>query len=125
MKRTMLSLVSAALLAGASTVALAQSGNTGMTPGNPQQGTGTKPGGYNNPGTMGGGGGGTHMGMSSDRVKQVQSALEQNGQHVTVDGQWGRQTANALRNFQKQNGLNPTGQLDPETAQKLGLPQSG
>jgi len=123
MKRTMLSVVSAALLAGASTMALAQSENNGMTPNNSQQNTATKPGSYNSNGSMGSGT--MHTSMSSARVKQIQSALDQNGQHISVDGQWGKQTANALRNFQKQNGLKATGQLDPETAQKLGLPQSG
>jgi peptidoglycan hydrolase-like protein with peptidoglycan-binding domain len=119
MKRTLLSLVGAAMLAGTSAVALAQ---TGMTPSNPQQnmapGAGAHGGAMSAPGAA-------HMGMSPDRVKEIQSALDQKGQHVTVDGKWGKQTASALRKFQQENGLKPTGRLDPETAQKLGLPASG
>lgn len=135
MKYTMLALTAAALLAGPSSVALAQGNMPGTNqPGAQEPTTGKNPGGYNN------GAAGMHenqgmhqnpgmheerTGMSEDQVKQLQTALEQKGQHVTVDGKWGNQTANALRNFQKENGLQPTGRLDPETSEKLGLPSSG
>jgi peptidoglycan hydrolase-like protein with peptidoglycan-binding domain len=45
-------------------------------------------------------------------VRQVQQALNQAGYGVgQVDGQWGQQTAQAAQNFQRANGLEPTGTL--------------
>lgn len=123
MTRTMLSFVGAALLAGTSAVALAQTDNSNSNPSYGQS-TGTRPGANDSNATMRGNASG-RMNMSPDRVKEVQNALDQKGQHVAVDGKWGKQTGSALRNFQKENGLRPTGRLDPETAQKLGLPASG
>src|SRR5690242_6226515 len=125
MKHTMLALTAAALLAGSSSMALAQGNMTGTNPPSAQEHTT----GNNSGADHGNGAAGMHenqnqmheeqTGMSEDQVKQLQTALEQKGQHVTVDGKWGNQTANALRNFQKENGLQPTGKLDPETSEKL------
>jgi peptidoglycan hydrolase-like protein with peptidoglycan-binding domain len=38
-----------------------------------------------------------------------------------ADGVWGPKTEAALRNFQTQNGLTASGELNPPTAEKLGL----
>jgi peptidoglycan hydrolase-like protein with peptidoglycan-binding domain len=124
----MLALTVAAALGGISATVFAQSGRTG-SPANPENMNGTSST-ANQPGATSG----TTMsgnvtdknlaakgGMSADKVKQIQGALDQKGQHVTVDGHWGKQTAGAVRNFQKQNGLHATGRADPQTMQKLGL----
>jgi peptidoglycan hydrolase-like protein with peptidoglycan-binding domain len=63
--------------------------------------------------------------MSDSQVKNVQSALDKRGEHLKVDGRWGPQTANAVRDFQKQNGLPQTGDLDHATMQKLDIGKSG
>jgi len=39
----------------------------------------------------------------------------------TVDGKWGKQTAKAIRAFQKASGLPATGRLDGDTLEGLGL----
>lgn len=124
MKRTMLAMATVALLAGTSSMALAQVNMPGTNDKNTTSTTNNQPGSQTNA-TMRGNVSGKQARMSPDKVKEIQSALDQKGQHVTVDGHWGKQTASALRNFQKENGLPATGRLDPETAEKLGLPPSG
>lgn len=124
MQRTMLAMATVALLAGTSSMALAQVNMTGTNDKNTTSTTNNQPGSQTNA-TMRGNVSGKQARMSPDKVKEIQSALDQKGQHVTVDGHWGKQTASALRNFQKENGLPATGRLDPETAEKLGLPPSG
>lgn len=135
MKQTMLSLAAAALLAGSSAIALAQTNNMGtnsnmdthsnMSTPSSQLGAETQP--QNGNGTTGAmsngmsNGGAHRMAMSSSQVKQIQSALDQKGEHVTVDGKWGKQTAQAVRKFQKQNGLRATGHVDQKTMEKLGV----
>ena len=58
---------------------------------------------------------------SPEEVQKVQSALNQKGEKVKVDGIWGPQTAEAVRDFQKKNGLQPSGELDSQTLQKLNV----
>jgi peptidoglycan hydrolase-like protein with peptidoglycan-binding domain len=115
----MLALTVAATLAGTSTMVFAQ-GNMGSSP---EGTTGTNA--TTDMDTTSANKTNENMaskaGMSPDKVKQIQSALDQKGQHVSVDGRWGKQTAAALRKFQKQNGLKATGNADQQTMQKLGL----
>lgn len=61
---------------------------------------------------------------SPEEMQKIQSALNQKGERVKVDGIWGPQTAEAVRDFQKKNGLRPSGQLDNETLQKLDVASS-
>ena len=57
-----------------------------------------------------------HMGQ----VKQAQQALKDNGLYKgKVDGKMGPQTKSALSQFQKQNGLKQTAQLDHATMKAL------
>ncbi len=57
---------------------------------------------------------------SSTRVRQAQQALKQDGLYKgKVDGKIGPQTKSALAQFQKQNGLKQTAQLDRPTMSKL------
>jgi peptidoglycan hydrolase-like protein with peptidoglycan-binding domain len=54
-------------------------------------------------------------------VERAQEALKQAGHDPgPVDGVMGAQTSAALKAYQKQHGLSVTGQLDAETAAKLG-----
>jgi hypothetical protein len=60
--------------------------------------------------------------MSSEEIRQVQQKLTEMGFHAgEVDGQWGPQTQSAIKNFQQQKGLEPTGQLDKKTMDELGV----
>src|SRR5262249_60268009 len=70
----------------------------------------------------GGGGGGP---ISSDTIFQVQQRLHDLGFYVrdNIDGRWGPHTAQALGNFQRSKGLNPTGQIDEQTMAALGIGQ--
>ena len=55
-------------------------------------------------------------------VRQVQESLKNQGQNPgPIDGIMGPQTRQALRQFQKTNGLPQTGSLDVETQQKLNI----
>lgn len=66
------------------------------------------------------------QGESSGLVKQAQDKLSALGKDVgTPDGQMNSKTQQALTEFQQQNGLQPTGQLDPQTLAALDLSQSG
>ena len=135
MRHTLLALTTTALLAGGSALALAQTNNMGTSGGsnmNAPTTSGTMPGSNNGNGASSGttrsmssgamnNGTSGRTATSSQRVKSIQSALDQKGQHVTVDGKWGKQTAAAIRSFQKENGLKATGRADHQTMQKLGV----
>ncbi|MEW5914028.1 MAG: peptidoglycan-binding domain-containing protein [Thermodesulfobacteriota bacterium] len=54
-------------------------------------------------------------------VKKVQTALNGAGYKVKVDGKMGKDTRNALKAFQKKNGLKATGRLTKATLTKLGV----
>lgn len=57
-------------------------------------------------------------------VRSVQQALKQKGYDVgTIDGQIGPTTESALRNFQQQQGLPQSGNLDQPTLSALGVEQ--
>ncbi len=67
------------------------------------------------------------MGEKSDAVKQLQDALNRAGARddrggaLTADGDFGDRTRQALVNYQKANGLEPTGIADAQVFAKLGL----
>lgn len=55
-------------------------------------------------------------------VKKAQEALKNKGHNPgSMDGVMGQQTRQAIRAFQKANGLKGSGTLDAETAAKLGI----
>lgn len=55
-------------------------------------------------------------------VREVQQALKQADHDPgSVDGIWGEGTQKALRDFQQEKGLEPTGNLNIETIHALGL----
>ena len=60
--------------------------------------------------------------LSRAAVRNVQSRLRALGFYRgQVDGAWGAGTQNAIERFQQGRGLQPTGQLNPATAQAMGL----
>jgi peptidoglycan hydrolase-like protein with peptidoglycan-binding domain len=63
--------------------------------------------------------------QSPEVVKQVQQKLSENGQDVQPDGKMGPKTQAALKEFQQQNGIKPTGQLDQQTLAALKIGESG
>ena len=62
------------------------------------------------------------LNLNSDQIRQVQQKLDQSGFKAgQADGVLGRETENALRDFQKQKGLQQTGRPDNETLSALGV----
>ena len=60
--------------------------------------------------------------MSSKQVTDLQQKLKQQGfYNGQIDGKWGPETQTAVKDFQKKEDLPVTGQLDPQTMQKLGI----
>jgi len=64
---------------------------------------------------------GSTTNMSSDSIRQLQQALNDNGENLNVDGVMGPQTERALRDYQQKNGLQASGMLDQPTRQKLNI----
>lgn len=61
---------------------------------------------------------------SDEAVRDAQLALNSRGYDAgVVDGRWGPNTQSALRRFQSDRGLAPTGMLDDETRTALGVAQ--
>ncbi len=64
--------------------------------------------------------------VPQDDVKKIQEALQDNGQYgAKVDGVFGLGTRASIRGFQKAENLPVTGQLDTQTAGKLGVRPEG
>lgn len=60
-------------------------------------------------------------GMSGQDIKQVQQALKAKGHDAGTSGVMDDKTREAIRAFQKANGLTMTGTVDDKTAQALGV----
>ncbi|MEP7062532.1 MAG: peptidoglycan-binding domain-containing protein [Betaproteobacteria bacterium] len=56
-----------------------------------------------------------------NKVSKAQSALNDKGFNVAVDGKFGPNTEDAVRSFQDKNGLTATGTLDDATLAALGV----
>ena len=68
---------------------------------------------------------GTAKGGGKDQVKAAQQALKDKGHDPgAIDGVMGPKTKQALRDFQKKEGLKESGQLDSETMAKLDMKTS-
>jgi murein L,D-transpeptidase YcbB/YkuD len=62
------------------------------------------------------------VGPSSDRIEQIQGALARAGYYkADASGKWDGDTVEAMKHFQENQGLSPTGKIDALTLQKLGL----
>lgn len=55
-----------------------------------------------------------HEGASGDQVKDIQNLL-----NITVDGKWGPKTTEAVKAYQKANGLKVDGIVGPQTFYKM------
>lgn len=59
-------------------------------------------------------------------IRMIQQSLSQRGMDIgTPDGLWGDRTVNALRDFQRSQGIEPTGAPDVYTLAELGLLPGG
>jgi peptidoglycan hydrolase-like protein with peptidoglycan-binding domain len=59
---------------------------------------------------------------TSSRISEIQSALSREGAYQgQPNGRWDAATMDAMRQFQTDHGLNPSGKIDALTLQKLGL----
>jgi peptidoglycan hydrolase-like protein with peptidoglycan-binding domain len=62
------------------------------------------------------------MAPTASRISEIQAALANNGAYQGMpNGRWDAATIDAMRHFQNQHDLNPTGKIDALTLQKLGL----
>lgn len=61
------------------------------------------------------------LGDSGDKVKEIQQKLNKFGYELTVDGDFGKLTHNAVINFQKNNKIKADGIVDKITLEKLNL----
>lgn len=62
------------------------------------------------------------LNIAPGTVRDVQRALSQRGYFSgQADGDWNEQSKQALREFQRAQGLEPTGQFDQQTLSALGL----
>ncbi len=61
--------------------------------------------------------------VSGDTIFKVQQKLHDTGFYVrdNIDGRWGPKSAAALQNYQRANGLSPTGQIDDATLAQMNL----
>jgi len=65
------------------------------------------------------------QGLSRGKIRQVQRALDKDGFKAgPTDGRWGRETENAVKQFQQSKQRQATGQLDQQTVADLGLDAS-
>lgn len=64
--------------------------------------------------------------LSSDKIEMIQQNLNSKGFDAgSVDGVFGKNTRNALTNFQKAQNLEVTGELNQETLSALGVSIEG
>lgn len=69
---------------------------------------------------------GQAMQRDPQMVRQIQQKLQDQGFEVgEVDGKWGPKTANALKEFQRQQGMEATGKLSQRTVSALGVSMDG
>jgi murein L,D-transpeptidase YcbB/YkuD len=59
--------------------------------------------------------------IPNETVKAVQEALDKEGYKLKADGLMGKHTRNALKSYQKKNGLKVTGKIDEATLAKLNV----
>ena len=62
-----------------------------------------------------------HWSKGDAQVRKAQTALNDKGFNVAVDGRMGPKTEGAVRSFQEKNGLAQSGSLDDSTLNALGV----
>jgi len=65
------------------------------------------------------------LSLSSEDIRQVQIMLRQKGFDIEVDGVMGPRTRQAITAFQRQQGLQATGEIDRSTSVALGVSVGG
>ena len=60
------------------------------------------------------------QGMKGHRTKALQTELNAHGIQIDIDGEYGSNTAEAVKLFQQKNGIDMTGQADYSTLNTLG-----
>lgn len=66
------------------------------------------------------------MPAGSEETRKVQEALKAKGNDPgPIDGRMGPKTRAAVKAFQEANGMKGTGQVDAQTAEKLGVQKGG
>jgi peptidoglycan hydrolase-like protein with peptidoglycan-binding domain len=66
-----------------------------------------------------------HQEMGAEQIRAAQEQLKEAGfDPGPIDGQWGQKTAQAIREYQKSNGLPATGRLDEPTKELLMVERS-
>jgi hypothetical protein len=63
--------------------------------------------------------------MSVDEIRRVQLILKERGFAVEVDGILGPQTRQAIMTYQRQQGIQVTGEIDQRTSTSLGVTSAG
>lgn len=64
----------------------------------------------------------TQMAPAPSRISEIQAALSKEGAYQgQPNGKWDAATVDAMRQFQNDHGLTPSGKIDALTLQKLGL----
>jgi peptidoglycan hydrolase-like protein with peptidoglycan-binding domain len=59
---------------------------------------------------------------ASDRITEIQQALSKDGSYNgTPSGKWDDATVSAMKKFQSDHGLNPSGKLEARSLERLGL----
>jgi peptidoglycan hydrolase-like protein with peptidoglycan-binding domain len=61
------------------------------------------------------------MSMDQETIREVQQKLSQQGYNIAVDGRMGPNTRQALRQFQMDQGISGSGQLNEQTMAALGV----
>ena len=61
-------------------------------------------------------------GMNGFEIERLQKDLSAKGYQIGIDGNFDESTENAVKSFQKDNGLTVDGIVGAETGKKLGAP---
>ena len=64
------------------------------------------------------------QGQDRETIRQAQQALSEKGHQVQADGVLGPKTQEALKEFQKSEGIEQSGRLDQETLSALGVDEA-
>jgi peptidoglycan hydrolase-like protein with peptidoglycan-binding domain len=68
---------------------------------------------------------GAQQGQDQSTIREAQQALSEKGHQVPADGKLGPKTQAAVKAFQKDQGLQQTGQLDQQTLAALDVGENG
>jgi peptidoglycan hydrolase-like protein with peptidoglycan-binding domain len=117
MKKCTIALAVTALAGGCSALGLNHSSSSGST--SQPQASSSASGGSSS-------GASSQVSLASSTIEQIQRTLNEKGYDAgPVDGNWGSQTQSALKDFQKAQGMQASGQPDKQTLAALGVSKNG